>query len=1239
MHLAGDVGVQFECVCSQTHPGQTLWVVGSVPALGSWSLHAALQLETGPDTFPRWKSRDGVRVPRNQDVEFKFVIMSQNRDYVVWEQIYNRKICTDSPIIYKSRFGEWQSETTPWVLASKAGTVGLKLSPIAGDQQQQPTWMGRSPDTAASPVLRLSSHLDLLSSPSVSPSTSSLGGISPFSVGRRVPENAEGEARERSEEGPESATLPSSALQRLVEGEQTARSWREKLEVVKNVLAAALKEGKSRCNPQETVTLIDSLAYCSIYLHFVSQGDIVCTEDGRHFRPNHHASLSRELCIILEQIVQEMSGRDDIMADATRILARSIAPSLPSFGAPFTASQPLTRIRDIAHRNDIPSDLKNEIKHTLQNKLHRCAGPEDLVTAENLLRRFHTNPSAYPHAFVVEFERFYDELRRFFNATDLETRLVDLRQQENPRAVELINRFLESKSRSDDPNAGLTKLLVTLSVCADLRAAFTCQLRDSCAVTFHQDIHQVQEMRLAEILLDDVAFVLLSRSEALFEQEPNSKWAEALEALSLGVQNVRISGIKRDECRALANEFSGLARQAFHSRDDYLILKASLDRCRRLCEDFTDLQIALFSTRALALGAQLKLPEHAVRVFSEAVVRSSVVFQISKLCRALLRGIQVRLNLQPYDTLVAGKAVGSLLFFDTLEEAVLHCIRRSHSASSLRASGLPLGAACSSPESEKNSQQLEPSTPNVKLTLLGEEKKTVTEKAKEVFADSPPIILAARCASGDEEIAGLDGPNARVVAIVVGHDLPILSHLGVRARQKGVPFVACQDPGAFEAITASQGKIVSLSADAQSVSFQVLEGGTATEALQRQRQQEETLDEKGTPNEENPPLLISSPSLSYPFSSAISSSLLASPSPPATLTAREMTLETCGAKAATCARLRILAEEAESKNENGRGCHAPMNVFEAANCLAFPYGTAEWLIQQQGERELFQSLIEKLETSAPGSELDEAVAKLQDLIMHLNLPEEIVLPVVHLFGTRSRLVVRSSANVEDLKGMSAAGLYESVANVSVMDAVAFRSAVVTVWASLYSRRAVLARRAAGVPQHQACMAVLIQELVSPELSFILHTVNPLEKDKHRLYAEICPGLGETLASAGTRGSPYRMLVNKATGEMTMLSFCNYSTSLVPAMPKNRSFIALREGKTTQQATPQLTPSSLVKSRVMDYTIEPMTHDLGYRVHIAHRLAGVAVALEAELEGPQDVEGVISGDAVWVVQSRPQPVSD
>eukprot|EP00955_Chlamydomonas_euryale_P051183 354792-Chlamydomonas_euryale.AAC.1 len=54
--------------------------------------------------------------------------------------------------------------------------------------------------------------------------------------------------------------------------------------------------------------------------------------------------------------------------------ARRMHARLPSISGEFRQSVPLTRIRDIAHRNDIPHDLKQEIKHTLQNKLHRCAG-------------------------------------------------------------------------------------------------------------------------------------------------------------------------------------------------------------------------------------------------------------------------------------------------------------------------------------------------------------------------------------------------------------------------------------------------------------------------------------------------------------------------------------------------------------------------------------------------------------------------------------------------------------------------------------------------------------------------------------------------------------------------------------------------------------------------------------------------------------------------------------------------
>ena len=72
---------------------------------------------------------------------------------------------------------------------------------------------------------------------------------------------------------------------------------------------------------------------------------------------------------------------------------------------------------------------------------------------------------------------------------------------------------------------------------------------------------------------------------------------------------------------------------------------------------------------------------------------------------------------------------------------------------------------------------------------------------------------------------------------------------------------------------------------------------------------------------------------------------------------------------------------------------------------------------------------------------------------------------------------------------------------------------------------------AGVRQRDAQMAVLIQEQLKPDYSFVLHTSNPLDKDVDVLYAEIAAGLGETLAS-GTRGSPWRVSVNKKSGSAT-----------------------------------------------------------------------------------------------------------
>jgi hypothetical protein len=103
------------------------------------------------------------------------------------------------------------------------------------------------------------------------------------------------------------------------------------------------------------------------------------------------------------------------------------------------------------------------------------------------------------------------------------------------------------------------------------------------------------------------------------------------------------------------------------------------------------------------------------------------------------------------------------------------------------------------------------------------------------------------------------------------------------------------------------------------------------------------------------------------------------------------------------------------------------------------------------------------------------------------------------------------------------GLYESIPDIDPLNLNDLGTAVKEVWASLYTRRAVMSRAAAGVGQKAARMAVLVQEMVPASLSFVLHTTHPTTADRNTLVAELAVGMGETLAS-GARGTPWRLEV-------------------------------------------------------------------------------------------------------------------
>lgn len=843
-------------------------------------------------------------------------------------------------------------------------------------------------------------------------------------------------------------------IDRLADQNASARSWREKLDLVHRLL------------DDETRTLTrDELAGAAIYLRFLNTGEIPCEEDGRHFRPNHHARIATHIHCRLEQV-------EDVDC---AFLIRKIQASLPSTAAPFQRSEPLTRIRDIAHRNDIPQDLKREIKTTLQNKLHRCAGPEDLVTSAGLLERITAPGASYSADFVEQFVIFHGELSEFFNARSLDDRLRAFAGAVDDETAAAVGSFLEAKGQPDAACQCRTLELLT-----DLRRRLLAL--------------DGLEARLTDIALEDFAFPLLSKILNGFDAAgPDAGWDAEIDSLALTLANLEMSHVEADEARAIGAELEAWRRDFQDGeRDPMLRLKATVERARRLAGTFSDSVLAHFTTRAEALGHALGVPPHAAGIFAEGEIRGHLVFQLAKLASALLRRIRAELELPPWDVLVTGTARGRLESTDEI------------------------GDLAPQPE--------------------------------------PRIVLLGR-AAGDEEIP------AGTAGILLAHDLPHLSHLGVRARQAGVVVACCEEPERIDDLRCHEGGWVELNATPDGITVEPAEEAAAADSA------------------------ASAPALKIP-------EVILDPAADV-MPVEDVTPETGGRKSDAARQLLEVSADAD---------------FTAPPGLVVPFGVMERALRDApaigGEIDALVSQVNDL----PADGFAAATARLRERIAGIPVPEEITAAVVDEFGRDQRLAVRSSANSEDLPEMAGAGLHDSVAGVT---AAGVAEAVAAVWASLWTERAALSRRQAGIPHAAAHMAVLIQPLVEPELSFILHTVDPLRHDPRGCYVELAVGLGETLASAATRGSPFRMVCDKQSGTTTMHAFASFSHAL------------------------EAGPDGHMVERRLDYSQVPFATDAALRAKLGARLAAVAAGIESSFGAPQDVEGVIRGDGIVLVQSRTQ----
>jgi phosphoglucan,water dikinase len=860
-------------------------------------------------------------------------------------------------------------------------------------------------------------------------------------------------------------------LYNLIKGDATARSWREKLGLVLKLMKGEHFE-----------PTLENLVYLSIYMRFLGTGKIKCGDDGGHYRPGHHANTA----LLIEERLREIATPENAF------IIRKIYPWLPSYDSSFTRHEPLTRIRDIAHRSDIPKELKKEIKHTLQNKLHRCAGPEDLLTSRALLKRIKAPGAGYPPLFVEEFRRFHEELSEFFNAGSLNDVLTSMLDKQTLPEAPLIRKFLTAKGRGpEDP----VRALETLEMLTELRADFSRSMQSSTGA-------EAQKYRLADIGLEEFAFALLSG--LVNHLEGMDSGAVHLDVgpgtLSLSLMNLCLSGLYQDECSAIINELNALkGRPGTGGNEEVLRLKASLERCLRLSNKFSEMVLSLYPEKVEKMGRALGVDEENIRLFTEGDIRGNLNFQFSRLAAALLKHTRARASLPPWDPVVTGRSEGHAIAVKELGEIV--------------------GSAGA--------------------------------------ADGGRVVLLEN-AEGDEEIP------AGVTGIILAHPLPHLSHLGVRARQKDVVFAVCEDRDTFRGLGALHGRPVVLEVSASWVSL----GETPPDSITR----------AGLPAVT---VFVQETDLSFRAG---------------LIGLEEASFTNSGGKAYAMRRLKELSSSAGGEA-----------AFKTPSSAVIPFGVmAEALAfapELWNEYKLLSGMLKGL---LPGN-IGGALQSLRALIGQLNIPGDVIEVIRTWFPPDMRFIVRSSTNCEDLEDFSGAGQYESVPNVP-RDGLP--DAVRKVWSSLWTERAVLARQEAGIPHDSAHMAVLIQNMLTPEFSFFMHTVNPVNHNRDELYIELAVGLGETLAAGIARGTPYRLVCGKSTGDVRTTSFASIDGSLWPDMEGGLLW------------------------KTVDYSSVSLSADPDARKTLGRRLASVGRLVEEAFGRPQDIEGAVVGDDIYLVQTRP-----
>jgi alpha-glucan,water dikinase len=160
-------------------------------------------------------------------------------------------------------------------------------------------------------------------------------------------------------------------------------------------------------------------------------------------------------------------------------------------------------------------------------------------------------------------------------------------------------------------------------------------------------------------------------------------------------------------------------------------------------------------------------------------------------------------------------------------------------------------------------------------------------------------------------------------------------------------------------------------------------------------------------------------------------------------------------------------------------------------------------------------------------------------------------------------------------------------------------------------------------------------VVEGDYSFVIHTVNPVTGDREEIFAEVVPGLGETLVG-NYPGKALSVTCRKGKEAPRILAFPSKSVGLfggglIFRSDSNGEDLAGYAGAGLYESV-MLRPPREVR---LDYTADLLSKDKGFQNEFLVMVARIGEVVEQILGSAQDIEGAYSRGQYWVLQTRPQ----